>query len=130
LIDLNLMSRRPVLILNLVALLVGFGIYSYAAFVPQYLQSEPSQYGFGFGLTITQSGLILIPSAVTNFVVGSRYGRLAARYGAKRLMVLGCLCSAAATFMVAVMHAHLWQFSIAAPFWGPASACRSPRCQA
>lgn len=118
LIDLNLMSRRPVLILNLVALLVGFGIYSFGAFVPQYLQSRPSQYGFGFGLTITQSGLILIPSAATMLVVGSLYGRWAARYGAKRLMVLGCLCSATAVFMVASLHHHLWQFSIAAALLG------------
>jgi MFS family permease len=118
LIDLKLMSRPPVLILNLVALLVGFGIYSYGAFVPQYLQSHSAQYGFGFGLTITQSGLILIPSAATSLVVGSLYGRWAARYGAKRLMVSGCLCSAAAAFMMVVLHHHLWQFSIAAALLG------------
>lgn len=118
LIDITLMSRRPVLILNLVALLVGFGIYAYGAFIPEYLQSRPAQYGFGFGLTIMASGLILIPSAVTNFVVGSYYGRLAARFGAKQLMVAGCLCSAVSIFMVVVLHHHLWQFSIAAALLG------------
>jgi MFS family permease len=118
LIDVRLMSRRPVLILNLVALLVGFGIYSYGAFVPEYLQSRPGQSGFGFGLSITESGLILIPSAVTNFVVGSYYGRLADRYGAKRLMVLGCVCSGVSVFMVAALHHYLWQFSIAAAVLG------------
>ena len=118
LIDVSLMSRRPVLMLNLVALLVGFGIYSYGAFVPEYLQSRPAQAGFGFGLSITQSGLILIPSAVTNLVVGAYYGRLADRYGAKRLMALGCVCSGVSVFMVAGLHHYLWQFSVAAAVLG------------
>ena len=118
LIDLQMLSRRPVMTLNLVALLVGFGIYSYGAFTPQFLQSQPGRSGFGFGLSITESGLILIPSAVASLAVGSWYGRLAGSHGAKRLMVLGCLFSAAAVFAVVGLHRYPWEFSVTAAVLG------------
>ena len=66
-------------------------MYAMFAFLPEFVQTPPSA-GYGFGASITQSGLMLLPSAVTMFVVGlfagpARPGGSAARRWSSR----GCL---------------------------------------
>ncbi len=51
---------------NLVALLIGVGMYATFAFLPEFVQT-PAIAGYGFGASITRSGLMLLPSAVTMF---------------------------------------------------------------
>ena len=64
------MMRRPaVWTNNLVALLIGLGMYATFAFLPEFVQT-PSSAGYGFGASITRSGLLLLPSAVTMFITG------------------------------------------------------------
>ncbi len=45
---------------NISAMLFGFGMYSVMIVVPAFLQT-PSSAGYGFGASITQSGLALLP---------------------------------------------------------------------
>ena len=73
---------------NLVALLFGVGMYAAFAFLPEFLQTPPSA-GYGFGVSITQSGLILLPMSVAMFVFGIASGRLTSRFGAKAVLVAG-----------------------------------------
>ena len=58
---------------NLVALLFGVGLYSVFAFIPEFVQTPPSA-GYGFGASITESGLIVLPMTVTMFVFGMLSG--------------------------------------------------------
>ncbi len=67
LIDMKMMRRTAVWTNNLVALLIGVGMYATFAFLPEFVQT-PSSAGYGFGASITKSGLMLLPSAVTMFV--------------------------------------------------------------
>ena len=76
LIDMKMMRLPAVWTNNLVALLVGVGMYGVFAFLPEFVQT-PTSAGYGFGASITESGLILLPSAVTMFFVGLYAGRLA-----------------------------------------------------
>jgi MFS family permease len=117
-IDLELMRRRPVWTLNLVAFLVGVGIYSIFAFLPQFLQTPPDRAGYGFGATVTESGLIVIPSAAATLVIGSLCGRLVARFGAKSMIILGCSGGGCAALLMAFVHSHTWQISIASSILG------------
>ena len=69
LIDMKMMRRTAVWTNNLVALLIGVGMYATFAFLPEFVQT-PTAAGYGFGASITRSGLMLLPAAITMFVVG------------------------------------------------------------
>lgn len=98
-----MMRIRTVWAANLVALLMGIGMYSTLAFQPQFLQTSPSV-GYGFGVSITQSGLILLPKPIGLFIVGFVSGRLARRFGSRNLLFVGAGTSACGYLLVASLH--------------------------
>lgn len=108
LIDMRMMRLPAVWTTNLVALLFGVGMYAGFAFIPQFLQT-PESTGYGLGLTVTQSGLLLLPQAAATFLAGLSSGRLAARHGSKRVLVLGAGLTSASTFGLAFVHDEVWQ---------------------
>ncbi|MHA6758533.1 MFS transporter [Streptacidiphilus sp. PAMC 29251] len=117
LIDMTMMRLRAVWTNNVVALLVGVGMYSVFAFLPEFVQT-PSSAGYGFGASITQSGLILLPSTVTMFFIGMAAGGFARRIGAKSVVLIGCLISAAAMAMLAFAHGQQWELYVATAIFG------------
>jgi EmrB/QacA subfamily drug resistance transporter len=104
LIDMQMMRRTAVWTNNLVALLIGVGMYATFAFLPEFVQT-PAAAGYGFGASITKSGLMLLPSAITMFAVGMFAGRLARRLGGKVLVIAGCLIGCGAMSILAFAHA-------------------------
>ena len=112
LIDMAMMRRTAVWTNNLVALLIGLGMYATFAFLPEFVQTPPSA-GYGFGASITRSGLLLLPSSVTMFLTGMFAGRLAARLGGKVLVVTGCLIGALSMAILAFAHQYEWQIYLA-----------------
>ena len=107
LIDMRMMAVPAVATTNLVALLFGVTMYSLFAFLPQFLQT-PEATGYGFGASVTQSGLLLLPQAVMTFIAGIYSGRLAARHGSKRVLAVGASLSAASLYALAFAHGELW----------------------
>ncbi|WP_213576520.1 MFS transporter [Rhodococcus sp. USK13] len=103
LIDMKMMRIRSVWAANLLALLMGVGMYAAFGFLPQFLQT-PSSAGYGFGASVTESGLMLLPVSVGMFALGLASGRLAARLGSKNLLIAGSIVSAAGYFVVAFQH--------------------------
>src|SRR5699024_12793500 len=84
------MMRLPgVWTTNLVALLVGDGMYATFAFVPDFLQTVPQLAGYGFGSTISQSGLILLPQAVMMIVLGLVSARISRALRPQGAVVIG-----------------------------------------
>ncbi|CAB4693649.1 MAG: MFS transporter [Actinobacteria bacterium] len=108
LVDMQMMRIPTVWTVNLVALLFGMGMYSMFAFLPAFLQS-PEDTGYGFGLSVTESGLILLPQTAATFVAGLVSGRLAARHGSKAILVAGAALTAAGTFGLVLFHESAWQ---------------------
>jgi MFS family permease len=102
---------------NLVALLIGVGMYAVFAFLPEFVQT-PKAAGYGFGASITQSGLILLPSTVTMFLVGMTAGGLARRIGAKAVVLLGCLVGVVPMLLLAFAHTHTWELYLATGVMG------------
>ena len=117
LIDMTMMRLPAVWTTNLVALLVGFGMYASFGFLPQFSQT-PSSFGYGFGASITQSGLILLPSSVTMFVTGMFSAPLGRRIGPKYVAVLGSLITAGSMAIVAFAHQHEWELFVATAIMG------------
>jgi MFS family permease len=107
------MMRIPVVwTTNLVALLFGVGMYATFAFLPEFLQT-PASAGYGFGLSITRSGLILLPASIAMFAVGVASGRLTLRFGAKTVLVAGALISIVPFVMLTAARGHQWEILVA-----------------
>ncbi|GAA4737230.1 MFS transporter [Nocardioides endophyticus] len=107
LVDMKMMRIPTVWTVNLVALLFGMGMYSMFAFVPQFLQT-PEVAGYGFGLSVTESGLMLLPQTIASFIGGVAAGRFATRFGSKNLLVVGAALTAIGTFGMAFTHDEIW----------------------
>lgn len=108
LIDLRMMRLRGVWTTNVVGFFVGFGTFASFAFLPQLLQAPPEA-GYGFDATISESGHLLVPSALASFLVGFTTARLIGWVGARLVITTGTLISAAAFASIAFFHAEKWQ---------------------
>ncbi len=117
LVDMRMMRIPTVWTVNLVALLFGMGMYSMFAFLPQFLQT-PTVTGYGFGVSVTESGLLLLPQTVATFVAGLLSGRLTARYGSKAVLVAGATLTALGVLGITMLHDHLWQVVIESTIFG------------
>ncbi|MER7443031.1 MFS transporter [Micromonospora avicenniae] len=103
LIDMRMMRLPGVWTTNLVALLYGGSMFAIYAFVPQFVQT-PTSAGYGFGASVTQAGLLMLPMLVGMFVAGIAAGRLEARFSAKAQLATGAVFNVAASAMLAVAH--------------------------
>ena len=117
LIDMKMMRQTAVWTNNLVALLIGLGMYATFAFLPEFVQT-PSAAGYGFGASITRSGLMLLPSTFTMFGVGLFAGRLARRLGGKVLVIAGCLIGCVAMSILAFAHSQAWEIYLSTAIMG------------
>ena len=88
LIDMHMMKEKAVWTNNLVAFLIGIGMYASGAVLPEFLQTPVSQ-GYGFGASITQSSIYQLPNIITMFIFGLSSGRISDRIGAKPTLLLG-----------------------------------------
>lgn len=103
LIDMHMMRLKPVWTTNLVALLVGVGMYASFGFLPQFIQT-PTSAGYGLGATVTESGLVLLPMAIASFLTGIASAPIARRVGPKTVVVAGCLIAAVGMSLTALVH--------------------------
>jgi EmrB/QacA subfamily drug resistance transporter len=116
-IDMQMMRRRGVWTSNVVALCVGFGMFGSFGFLPQLLQT-PSEAGYGFGATISESGWLLLPSAVASFLVGFFTAPMVRRVGARWVVTAGLLATGAAFVSVGLFHDATWQLYAATTVQG------------
>ena len=117
LVNLRLMRRPPLVAANLTALIIGFGMYGAFTLVPQLVQT-PAAAGYGFGASVTASGLYLLPMAVTMLFAGPLAGRLGPRIGFTTTLVLACLIGAAGFVFFAAGHRHAWAIATGAGIIG------------
>jgi EmrB/QacA subfamily drug resistance transporter len=103
LVDLRLMRERPVWTTNLVTLAIGFAMFGSFVLIPQLVQT-PSVAGYGFGASVTASGLFLLPSSLIMLVAGPLSGRLGTTHGSKLPLALGAMFAAFGYLLLAVMH--------------------------
>ncbi|MFI7605198.1 MFS transporter [Micromonospora sp. NPDC049366] len=103
LIDMRMMRLPGVWTTNLVALLYGGSMFAVYAFLPQFVQT-PTSAGYGFGASISQAGLLMLPMLVAMFVAGIAAGRLEARFSAKAQLATGAAFNVVASAMLAVAH--------------------------
>jgi MFS family permease len=108
LIDMRLMRLRGVWATDLVALILGFAMFGTFLLVPTLLQL-PAATGYGFGRSVSESGLFLLPTVVMMVVFGPLAGLLNRRFGPKVPMLLGAVSVVAAFMLPALAHGAIWQ---------------------
>ncbi len=107
LVDMKMMRIRAVWTTNLAALLFGFGMFAMFIALPQFAQT-PTHVGYGFGASVTQSGLFLAPFAVAMVIVAPMTGRLSVLVGSKMVLVAGSFFAAASYLVLVVVHDASW----------------------
>ncbi|MEU6372786.1 MFS transporter [Streptomyces sp. NPDC046909] len=117
LIDLRVMRLPAVWTTNTVALLFGAGMYALWSFLPAFVQT-PSAAGYGFGASVTASGLLMLPMLVAMFVSGILSGRLEPVVGAKALLTTGAALGALALGLLALWHSAQWQVAFVSGVFG------------
>ncbi len=89
---------------NLATVLVGFGMFGSFILIPQLVEADKAT-GYGFALSATGAGLVMLPGALMMILIGPVSGRMAMRFGAKVPLTLGALFAAAGLALLAVAHA-------------------------
>jgi predicted MFS family arabinose efflux permease len=117
LVDMTMMRRRGVWTTNLAAFVFGFGMFSSFVLVPEFVETSTSS-GFGFGASITQAGLYLLPATGAMLLAGPVSGRLSATVGSRVPLILGSIVSTVAFALLALAHDHGWQIYLAMAILG------------
>jgi EmrB/QacA subfamily drug resistance transporter len=117
LVDMRMMRRRAVWTTNTTALLVGFGMFGSFILIPQFVQA-PGGAGYGFNASVTEAGLILLPSTAVMLFAGPLAGWLGARVGSRLPLLIGTALAAAAFGLIAVAHDHRWELYIGTALMG------------
>lgn len=103
LVDLRRASGRRLLTINAATLVVGFGMYVQSLVWPQILQM-PEATGYGMGLSLAVSGLVLMPAGVATMTAASLSSRLSRAHGPRTSLVAGagllCVAYAAAPWLL------------------------------
>jgi len=92
-------------------------MYSSFVIIPQFAQL-PKSTGFGFGSSVVVSGLYLLPLTASMMTMSLLAGRIALRYGSRLSLVAGTVVTAAAFALLALAHAHPYDFLIGAALMG------------
>jgi MFS family permease len=103
LVDMKMMRIPAVWSTNLAALLFGFGMFAMFIVLPQFTQT-PTHVGYGFGASVTASGLYLAPFAAAMVIVAPMTGRLSQLVGSKMVLVIGSLFAASSYFVLVFAH--------------------------
>ncbi|MCW2607654.1 MAG: major facilitator superfamily 1 [Frankiales bacterium] len=118
LVDVRVLRRRPVLATNVATLAMGVCLFTNFLLTPQFAQARPEDDGYGFGFDATAAGALLVPGSLIMLVGGPVAGRLAARYSARGVLVVGALMGALSTGMLAVLHDTVLHFLLAGAVMG------------
>ncbi|MEO6471693.1 MAG: MFS transporter, partial [Aeromicrobium sp.] len=102
-IDMKMMGARAVWSCNVVALVLGWTLFSAFVFLPQFAQVN-SSHGYGFSASVTMSGMLVLPSAVMMVLMGLCSPRLARKLGARQVVFVGCLTMSGGMAIVTFAH--------------------------
>src|SRR3954447_5237730 len=114
LVDLRSLLRPAMAATNASTVLLGFSMTAFFVLVPGFLQAE----GFGFGLSPTSAGLLLLPFSLAMIAAGPAAGALGTKRGRVVPLRIGLLLGAASLAGLAALHAHQFVFALWLPVMG------------
>ncbi|MFW6772641.1 MFS transporter [Nocardioides sp. CPCC 205120] len=112
LVDLRTSSRMPVLMTNIAAVAIGFGMMAQSIVVPQLLQL-PEMTGYGLGQSILAAGLWMAPAGLMMMVFAPISSRLITTVGAKQTLMAGAFVLGVGYLVALFMMDAPWQLLVA-----------------
>ncbi len=107
LVDLRVASRPPVLLTNLAAIGMGFALFGSNVSFPQMLVM-PESTGAGFGLTMIQAALCIMPSGIIMMLLSPLSGLLERTFGPRLLFTVGASSVVLAYVFVLLWSSEVW----------------------
>jgi MFS family permease len=101
----RMMCVPTVLRTNVMALLFGFAVYAMVVINPQFVETPPSA-GYGFGASVSEAGLYLLPSTLCILVASVASAGLADRFSGKTILIAGALTAGLGPVVLLVGHDH------------------------
>ena len=117
LIDMRIMRLPGVWTVNLAALFVGAGMFGIFAFFPRFVQT-PTSAGYGFGATVGESGILMLPMLIAMAAAGFVSGPLGRRVGFTSQLVGGAVLMVLAALGFAFVHDSMVAISVEAGITG------------
>ncbi|MCK9874189.1 MFS transporter [Frankia sp. Ag45/Mut15] len=108
LVDLRATAKRPVLMTNIAAVAVGFGMMAQSIVVPQLLQL-PKATGFGLGQSVLAAGLWMAPGGLMMLLFAPVSSKLIATLGARITLMTGATVLAFGYVIAALWMDASWQ---------------------
>ena len=99
--DLRLLRQHNILIANLIVVLYGISLYVAFQAITYYMQLPAP---VGFGLSVFQTGLVLIPIVVVLLPVAIVVGTVIPRYGVKPFFYIGSVFAMAGFLLLSTAH--------------------------
>jgi MFS family permease len=110
--DLRVTARRPVLLTNIAAIAIGFGMMAQAIVFPQLLQL-PAETGFGLDQSLLAAGLWMAPSGLMMLALAPFSSWLMRTFGAKYALALGAAVLGGGYLLSFFLMSAPWQILIA-----------------
>lgn len=112
LVDLRTTARRPILLTNIAAVLIGFGMMAQSIVVPQLLQL-PESTGYGLGQSMLRAGLWMAPAGLMMLLFTPVSSRMLTRFGGRVTLAVGATVIAIGYLSAAAFAAEPWQLLVA-----------------
>lgn len=112
LVDLRSTARRPVLLTNIAAVLMGFGMMAQSIVIPQLLQM-PTSTGYGLGQGVLEAGLWMAPAGLMMLLFSPISAALMTRFGGRTTLALGAFVMAAGYGFAFILTDAPWQLMLA-----------------
>jgi len=111
LVDLRVASRPAVLLTNLAAIGMGFALFGSNVSFPQMLEL-PASTGHGFGLTMMQAALVIMPSGLIMMFLSPLSGQLEKIFGPRPLFSIGTASIVVAYVFVLIFSTEVWHIVV------------------
>ncbi|MFC9891924.1 MFS transporter [Streptomyces pilosus] len=119
-VDIRLAACRPILLTNLVGVLLGIGFF--ISFLSTITLLQLPESSGGFGRSIVQAGVLVLPSGAAMAVLAPMGGRIVSRHGARSTLLIACGSALLGFVVFATARTELWQLVLSAVVvWGGVS---------
>lgn len=117
LVDIALLTHRGTVGASVASMLLGFAMFGGFSLAPQFVQT-PQAAGYGFGATVLQAGLLLLPASVLMMIVSPASGGLIRRISAPYVVAIGAALTGASELWLVLSHGRVVDVLIAMTLLG------------
>lgn len=113
LVDIRTSMRRTVLLTNVASILIGLAMFINFLTSAQQVQM-PESTGYGFGLSVIETGLVLLPQGILMVLMSPVAAWLIRVYGPRAMLMAGAIVIAVGFVLRAFLHSSVLEVVIAA----------------